>query len=130
MAAKILLARSRSRLRDFFTAAKQMGVAVPGGADIACTAARAAFTKSRTSVKLDFANAFNTVYRGAVFEAVAELLPEWLPFVTAAYAEDSWLFFGPRCLPSAGGVQQGDVLGPALFSLVLALRFAPVAASF
>jgi hypothetical protein len=68
-------------------------------------------------IKIDFINAFNCASRQVIFDAVAEFFPELLPFVTACYSTPTSLFFGEVDFLSAEGVQQGDPLGPALFSL-------------
>src|SRR6267154_2507467 len=66
-------------------------------------------------VKLDFANAFNTIRRDCVWEAVASTCPDLLAFVLAAYGAPSCLWLGDKTLWSDEGVQQGDPLGPLLF---------------
>ena len=70
-------------------------------------------------VKLDFANAFNSVRRDAVLEAVALHVPELLAYTTSAYGAASILQFGDEQIISQEGIQQGDPLGPLLFSLAL-----------
>ena len=70
-------------------------------------------------VKLDFANAFNSIRRDAVLMAVSVKLPQLYKFCWTAYNFDSILQFGDRSLSSAEGVQQGDPLGPLLFCLSL-----------
>ena len=75
---------------------------------------------SRAFVKLDFANAFNSIRRDAVLKAVAKHRPDLLDFVTSAYGAPTLLWLGDdQQISSAEGVQQGDPLGPLLFCLAL-----------
>ena len=70
-------------------------------------------------VKLDFSNAFNSLYRDRMLSSVSDTLPELLPYCNLAYAENSDLKFGRFSLRSEVGPQQGDPLGPLLFCLPL-----------
>src|SRR6218665_427199 len=70
-------------------------------------------------VKLDFANAFNTLRRDVMLKSVLDIIPELYPFVHQAYSTPSVLKFGDMLLSSQIGPQQGDPLGPLLFSLPL-----------
>lgn len=103
----------------FFPA--QIGVAVPGGAEAAVHAVRAWTTQhtqasSKVLVKLDFANAFNSVSRQQVLASARSQFPSLSRWVHWCYGEASYLQFGGSVLQSAGGVQQGDPLGPLLFA--------------
>ena len=103
-------------------APKQLGFAVPGGAEAAVHAARryvSGLPQGHVLVKVDFANAFNTIRRDVVLEAVARFLPELLPYTRSAYSARSNLSFGEYTVPSEEGVQQGDPLGPLLFCLAI-----------
>ena len=66
-------------------------------------------------VKLDFANAFNSLHRFDMLQAVKEHLPELYAYVFTAYSSPTVLFYGPHTLLSQEGPQQGDPLGPLLF---------------
>jgi len=68
-------------------------------------------------LKLDFANAFNTLSRDAILNYVVTDLPEILNFVKLCYDQSSPLCFGDYLLLSDEGAQQGDPLGPLLFCL-------------
>src|SRR5690348_5042900 len=70
-------------------------------------------------VKVDFSNAFNLVNRTEMLAQVFEKLPVLYRWVEYCYSHPALLFFGTSVLQSATGVQQGDPLGPLLFSLVL-----------
>ena len=68
-------------------------------------------------LKLDYRNAFNTLRRDHLLRVVKDKLPQLYPFIWQLYSAPSELYFGDTILQSATGVQQGDPLGPALFSL-------------
>ena len=51
-----------------------------------------------------------------MLEAVAEDLPEFFPYVTYSYSSSCTLTFSSFRVESAEGVQEGDPLGPLLFS--------------
>jgi hypothetical protein len=120
---KVICNKQKDRLREILLRCSQVGVGVPAGADAMYFAARDAASRVAPGyaiVKLDFKNAFNEVHRSAILAAVADAAPEALQYAAAAYSRPSWLLFGDRQLSSAQGVQQGDPLGPAFFSLALA----------
>ena len=70
-------------------------------------------------VKLDFSNAFNSLRRDKMLEAVHDLAPEIYPHVYSAYSSPSTLHWGDHTIQSSEGVQQEDPLGPLLFCLTL-----------
>ena len=76
-------------------------------------------TPDRVLLKIDFANAFNCVSRSKVLSEVQERMPSLARWVQWCYGSPSHLVFGDHTLESRAGVQQGDPLGPLLFSLAI-----------
>ena len=84
---------------------------------------------------LDYRNAFNTVERPAIADALTEFAPHWLPFFTWYYQNPSDLLCQLTSLStpnpvlsSARGVRQGDPLGPLFFSMAFRRLLDQVAA--
>ena len=103
----------------------QLGYGVRGGSEAAVHAARCFLSnmeEHQAVVKLDFANAFNSIRRDCMLEAVEAFCPSLYSLVHSAYASPSDLLWEDRTISSAEGVQQGDPLGPLLFCLVLHQR--------
>ena len=97
-------------------------VGTPKGVESAVHAVRAFVQNEKTVnkvlLKVDFKNAFNQIRRDVVLLKVKNLVPEIYSFVYQCYATSSDLFFGDTYkIESQEGVQQGDPLGPFLFSL-------------
>ena len=74
-------------------------------------------TEDKIIIKIDFSNAFNTLRRDTILEAVQQYFPELLPYASSTYNETSNLCFGKFSIDSAEGCQQGDPLGPLYFCL-------------
>ena len=101
----------------------QMGVGVQCGAEAAAHSCRRYIenpqSQNKIMLKVDFRNAFNTIRRDLVIREVERIAPEALPLVWQSYSQASYLFHGSDIVLSEEGVQQGDPLGPALFSLAI-----------
>ena len=54
-----------------------------------------------------------------MLETVRDSAPSLYPFIYSAYANPSTLFCRDRTIHSSEGIQQGDTLGPFLFSLTI-----------
>jgi hypothetical protein len=99
---------------------RQLGFGITGGAEAAVRAARRYIDNmipGQVFVKIDFKNAFNTLRRDSILEAVAKYFPELLAFSQSTIGEVYALQFGDFVLQSAEGAQQGDTLGPLYFCL-------------
>jgi hypothetical protein len=70
-------------------------------------------------VKLDFSNAFNCLLSRDMLLAVQQYLPDIYPYCHSAYARPTHLFHGQYLILSQEGPQQGDPLGPLLFSITI-----------
>lgn len=73
-------------------------------------------------IQTDFSNAFNSIARQAIFEAVEETCPELLPLVRFRYQAMNIAYkdhVSTVDIPSSSGVSQGCPLSPALFQLVM-----------
>ena len=121
LAGKACMFKVSCNLTDEFQP-HQMGVCIQSGAEVAVHACRN-FISSEDSnsilLKIDFKNAFNAMRRDAILHKVKESLPQIFPFVFQAYAQPTYLFFGKESLLSKEDLQQGDPLGPLLFSLAI-----------
>ncbi|PGH38748.1 MAG: hypothetical protein CRN43_13210, partial [Candidatus Nephrothrix sp. EaCA] len=121
LAAKCANSYAVSRLSQLL-APIQLGVGIPGGAEAAVHATRRWVTtmpEDSVLVKLDFTNAFNTLRRDSLLDAVAREIPELYRFAHAAYSNRPLLRYGSKIIRSEEGTQQGDPLGPLEFCLAL-----------
>jgi hypothetical protein len=80
---------------------------------------RNADSAKKVLLTVDLQNAFNTVDRSALLHEVRRSLPSCAPWADYCYASPPRLLLGGRVLASERGVQQGDPLGPAFFSLAV-----------
>ncbi|XP_072937101.1 uncharacterized protein [Epargyreus clarus] len=99
----------------------QLGFGSQGGCEAAVHAARTLLMKERGDVflKLDIKNAFNSVDRITLLDQVKQVTPSIYPFLWQCYGTPSKLVYKHHLLNSSVGCQQGDPLGPAIFSLAI-----------
>ena len=70
-------------------------------------------------LQIDFCNAFNSIKRSEMLKTVANSMPGIAAFTNSCYSKHSQLFYDKFVVSSENGIQQGDPLGPLLFSLTL-----------
>jgi hypothetical protein len=120
IAAKVACSSVRNELGTLLRP-HQMGFATSCGTEAIVHSCRRYLSSGNSGLflKLDFANAFNTVTRSKVLEAAKDHVPSLFPLVFQAYGTPSHLLFGEELIQSAEGLQQGDPLAPPLFCLVV-----------
>ena len=124
---RIYTAANASRFSALFQPVGQFGVAVPCGVDKVGLTAQLIHEAGGTLIAIDGRNAFNSVSRTEVLRQAAEHVPEAYALICKVYGstERPDLLFGldeqalAEVMLSGEGVQQGDPMGPTLFSLVL-----------
>jgi len=103
----MLITKTTSYLLPF-----QYGVGIKGGA--------ASSTSNNFSIlEIDFKNTFNMIHRERILSTIAGSFQQGYPYVFQAYGSPSCLAYGENCIFSQRGVQQGDRLGPLLFSIII-----------
>ena len=121
LTAKLLVVRYQRAAVEARLLPLQVGVGLPGGAELIIHKARHWFqfaAPGEALLQLDFSNAFNCFHRGAMLSAVAEHCPAFLPYALACYGRAADLYHPAGNLTSEAGVHQGDPLGPLFFALV------------
>ena len=102
----------------------QIGVGTPNGCEsvvhvVRQWCGRHQADHDRVLALMDLSNAFNSVDRSAFREAVRRVAPSLAPWVDYCYGGSGNLLLGAEVIDSERGIQQGDPLGPLLFSLAI-----------
>ena len=121
LATKVIVFPATAEIRDQVQPT-QLGVGTPAGCEAALRAVRHYMESSsspKVLLKIDLKNAFNSIRRDKVLEAIRDHLPEAYHMFYQAYGSSSLLFHGETLIQSATGLQQGDPAGPALFALTI-----------
>ena len=109
------------KLKDYFWPF-QLGAGVKHGNEAAAHVARdfiECAERDQAFVKIDFANAFNSVRRDVILKAINEHATDILSFVKLCYEDSSFLIYDAFTIKSTEGFQQGDPLATFGFCLVL-----------
>ncbi|KAL0860637.1 hypothetical protein ABMA27_009987 [Loxostege sticticalis] len=99
----------------------QLGFGSKGGCEAAVHACRTYLQNSNNKIiiKLDVKNAFNSVDRNTMLSEVKKVAPNIYPYIWQCYSCPSNLLYQSHTILSSVGCQQGDPLGPAIFSLAI-----------
>ena len=121
---RVCRAAVKSKLPEIFLPYGQVGVGIPGGLEAAVYFLSSFIdtygdNPTLCCLKLDMANAFNNCHRISFLQRLHRNLPELFGWVQWCYHTEAELRFGQNRLTSSASVQQGDPLGPLLFSLVI-----------
>ena len=111
-------------LPQYFLPYGQLGVGVTGGVEAAIHTLSSVITDNGENpdlccLKIDFKNAFNECSRSSFLCRLHHDFPGLFAWCQWSYHGEGRLRFGDTSIFSTGGVQQGDLLGPLLFSLVV-----------
>jgi hypothetical protein len=72
-----------------------------------------------TDLQLDFQNAFNSISREHLLEAVARVCPLFYPYAAACYQNPATLYASGYTVASEEGQHQGCPCGPLFFAVAI-----------
>ena len=124
LASRLCCSSIKSRLPDVLLPCGQVGVGIRGGLEASVHSLRSYIEENgdkqdRCCFKLYMTNAFNECHRSSFLKRRDREFPELVAWVQWCYYCAAELQFGYHHLKSTAGVQQGDPMGPLLFSLVI-----------
>jgi hypothetical protein len=124
LVSRIACSAVKSKLPDILLPYNQVGVAIRGGLEAAFHSLQKvildhADDSTFCCLKIDMSNAFNNCCHSSFLQQVHSDLPELFSWVQWCYSAEGELRFGQNHLLSSAEVQQGALLGPLLFSLVI-----------
>jgi hypothetical protein len=123
LVSSVYCVENRSDIAHLLEPAGQFGVAVSSGVERVAAAVRLNHEAGGWNLLLDGANAFNSISRAAALPALAEHVPEAVPFLAKIYGgAPAKLLYQladgtVAVVPSRTGCQQGDPFGPLLYSV-------------
>ena len=121
LASKCAVNKVKQSMRSFLVP-HQLGFGIPHGLDSVVHCSRIFWENLKPEqimLKVNFDNAFNSLYRACALNAVKECFPELLAYSYSSYCTPHVLLFNNEMIKSSEGVQLGDPLGVLLFCLTI-----------